>query len=148
MSKQNNDWRIGHGDTPFYTTPTDNIEEDVMITSGVEPYEATTQVNYQALQPSDMEIQCKNYKFTVSVILMGALCLFGMVGNLFCLKVLVRLHAISQDCASPALLLIALSVSDFLLLASFLILKVSPSLCGYRALRWRNFQNKIGRAHV
>ena len=84
-------------------------------------------------------VACANYRFGVSVILMGFLCIFGMAGNLISLAVLQRLRRTSGTSGSPALLLTALSTGDFLVLASFLLLKVTPSLCAYQALCYEYF---------
>lgn len=86
----------------------------------------------ESLTEGKENTSCICYKFAISVIIMGGLCLFGMIGNLICLVALRVIHLKTRS--SSTLLLMSLSVCDFLVLAAFLILKVSISLCSFHSL--------------
>ncbi|ELU10748.1 hypothetical protein CAPTEDRAFT_187011 [Capitella teleta] len=102
-----------------------------------EPATMSWEVSTSISQESDglsADSICTYYKFSISVVVMGSLCIFGIAGNLLSLATLRVLHRASGSTGSSVILLITLSTCDLLLLAAFLILKVSISFCAYKNL--------------
>ena len=86
------------------------------------------------MESSGTTYNCDLYRFIMSVVLTGSLCLFGIVGNILTLLVFRKFNKNSSDQksrSSAPLLLSGLALSDSLLLFALLIMKTIPSFISF-----------------
>ena len=100
--------------------PTNTPQSDVLTDTATENF----------LTDKQREV-CRMYRFTLSVVVVGGLCLAGTIGNLLALIVLRRFReksSVTGNRSPTALILSALAVMDALVLISLLLVKSLPSL--------------------
>ena len=75
---------------------------------------------------------CALYKLFFSVVIIGSLCVSGVIGNILAVIVLFAYDRSSSNTSTP-LLLGALSISDTFVLITVFMMKTVPSLCDFTA---------------